>query len=357
MSQVVSQTNHMRSIAFFPSAFLLLLFSISKYCVGAFQVPPLISRIHTQKSIKMSIHTTSSGCYLNDQLIASSTQSPLPDPLALSKSLQRLMLQLKGSVMSDDGKRVNYEAMKHSDLYRQYKSLSPILRQYKINDIKNSLSAAQQFSFFVNIYNAMIINAYCEVGPPENTPAARTSFFSGASGVRYNICGLSFSPDDVEHGILRANTAHPSKQALGEIHYFAADDARSQLSVPTLDPRLHFILNCGAVSCPPIAVLGDDPKRALQVAAAGYLDSEISVSTSVSNGVPECTLYLPKLLLWYGNDFATDMKERLLRIFLLFSPSKRQEVESHLHLFGWPNEIKFTVAYSDYNWTPNSVTA
>jgi hypothetical protein len=206
------------------------------------------------------------------------------------------------------------------------------------------------------------MNAYCDLGPPENTPPARTSFFSGSSGVKYNICGLSFSPDDVEHGVLRANTAHPSKQALGEIHYFTEDDVRSQLSVSVLDPRVHFILNCGAVSCPPIAILGDDPNWALQVAAYGYLGSEISVTTTTSssncsnsNNDSECTLNLPKLLLWYGNDFATDIKDRLHRILELCKPEKKEEIESQLRLFGWPDEIKFKIAYNDYNWTPNSI--
>lgn len=292
--------------------------------------------------------------------------STLPDPLTLSQSLQRLMLQLKDSVMSDDGKRVNYDVMRESELYKQYQSLSSLLAHYKIEEIKNTMSEAQRFSFFVNIYNAMIIDAVCALGPAENTPAARTAFFSGASGARYNICGLTFSPDDVEHGLLRANTAHPSKQALGEIHYFADDDPRSQLAVSKLDPRLHFILNCGAMSCPPIAVLGNDPDRALQLAAAGYLAAEVSV-TVTSESVSEtsdatsavqssCTLNLPKLLLWYGNDFGADLKQRLDQILSMCSAPHREELEGQLRKFGWPEEIRFEVKYSDYNWTPNSLS-
>jgi len=36
-------------------------------------------------------------------------------------------------------------------------------------------------------------------------------------------------------------------------------------------------------------------------------------------------------------------------------PEKKEEVESQLRLFGWPDEIKFKIAYNDYNWTPNSI--
>lgn len=335
---------------------VIALFTVSSTFSFALKHTSLSSSIQIQKK-SMSILLNS----LNLNIDVSNQQQPLspddssnlPNPLTLSKSLQRLMLQLKGSVMSDDGKKVNYHEMKNSELYQEYKSLSPILSHYKIDDINTSLTEQQRFSFFVNIYNAMIMNAYCDLGPPDNTPVARTMFFSGASGVKYNICGLSFSPDDVEHGILRANTAHPSKQALGETHYFADGDERSKLSMSVLDPRIHFILNCGAVSCPPIAILGDDPEYALQVASFGYLDSEISVN--LSNNDSECTLFLPKLLLWYGNDFATDMKERLHKIFQLFKPAKREAIESQLRPFGWPNDIKFTIAYNDYNWTPNSI--
>lgn len=61
---------------------------------------------------------------------------------------------------------------------------------------------------------------------------------------------LLFSLDDIEHGILRCNTPPPGASDSP----FDASDERKPLSLTRLDPRLHFALNCGARSCPPIKV-------------------------------------------------------------------------------------------------------
>ena len=39
---------------------------------------------------------------------------------------------------------------------------------------------------------------------------------------------------------------------------FASSDPRHQVALSSLDPRIHFALNCGARSCPPICVYTED---------------------------------------------------------------------------------------------------
>ena len=181
------------------------------------------------------------------------------------------------------------------------------------------------------------------------------------------IGGQLFSPDDVEHGILRANTAHPSQQAQGLTHYFPTHDTRIGLAVSTLDPRLHFILNCGATSCPPIAILSEDNiEEALSRAAQSYLDTEVDID------VTKRTLYLPKLLLWYGNDFSSDLAIRVGKVIELLGPTKRTQVTESLRALGWDSsaessstsnggganvggKLPFELVYKDYNWAPNIV--
>ena len=58
----------------------------------------------------------------------------------------------------------------------------------------------------------------------------------------------------MEHGVLRANKGHP---ASGEPE-FAASDPRHSVSLSVVDPRIHFALNCGARSCPPIRVYTEE---------------------------------------------------------------------------------------------------
>eukprot|EP00966_Prymnesium_polylepis_P276217 6381421-Prymnesium_polylepis.1 len=93
---------------------------------------------------------------------------------------------------------------------------------------------------------------------------SRKAFFSGESGAVYKLAGLRFSLDDIEHGILRCNTPPPGADAPP---FSAADDARAPLALQQLDPRVHFALNCGARSCPPIKVF-----------SAGRIDEELGLA-------------------------------------------------------------------------------
>lgn len=59
-----------------------------------------------------------------------------------------------------------------------------------------------------------------------------------------------FSLDEVEHGILRK---YRWKYSFGYLPQFLPAMRIKQLAVEAIDFRIHFALNCGAKSCPPIA--------------------------------------------------------------------------------------------------------
>lgn len=205
--------------------------------------------------------------------------------LEFSSKLQLAALQLTDKYVSTDGKRVDYQSMRVSSDFAQYIALSEQLQYCSLHELVH-LSDRHKLVLFSNIYNAMIIHANAVLGSPqEDSPTARADFFSGRTGVVYCIgkkdsVPLLFSPDDIEHGILRANMPHPySNRSLPT--FFESDDIRSELALKSenFDPRIHFILNCGASSCPPIKVLTvENVDTALLTAAAGYLESEVSVT-------------------------------------------------------------------------------
>ena len=126
--------------------------------------------------------------------------------------------------------------------------------------------------------------------------------------------------DEIEHGVLRMNKGHPNagKQE------FADADPRAQVALTSLDPRIHFALNCGARSCPPIRVYTEDRIEAqLDTASRSFLDQEVSLIKDPGTG--KWTLELSKLFLWYGEDFGnfcpclhfsdfSDLKATLLRL-------------------------------------------
>ena len=238
---------------------------------------------------------------------------------------------------------MRYKDMASSSEFADYVVLANALRGVSLTELA-SLPESIRFSFFVNLYNALIIHATCVIGAPDDSPEARSQFFNGSTGAKYRIGGVDFSPDDIEHGVLRASAPHPSS---GRSSYFSEDDPRLGLCMSAIDPRLHFLLNCGARSCPPIQVLSGDPEQALRLAAASYLDQEVYLSEDKSK------LVLPRLLLWYGEDFARTIPERVKLVLLLMSEDRRRDLMSELER-RFPGGIQEAdVEYSTYDWSAN----
>lgn len=274
------------------------------------------------------------------------------DALRLSRDLQGAALTLLDDYSSEDGSRVKYKKMVSSSQFHDFVKLSGRFRNIPL-DALASLTSDQRFSMFTNIYNALIIHATCVLGAPADSPQARGAFFSGASGAAYEIAGFRFSADDIEHGILRANCRHPYATPEGRATFLTAGDPREVLRVAKLDPRVHFVLNCGAKSCPPIKILPDDPEIALQAGARAYLTDNIAVSGQ--------TVTLPKLLFWYRADFGKSDYEVLSCVAAMLTTTveegreeKSSLVQNLINIVQERREV--TLQYGDYDWASNEET-
>ena len=90
------------------------------------------------------------------------------------------------------------------------------------------------------------------------------------STVSYKLGGLVYSLNDIENGILRSNR---SSMATLYRKPFSATDPKLAIALKTVDPRIHFALNCGAKSCPPIKTFsGAEVEEQLEVATAAFLE-------------------------------------------------------------------------------------
>ena len=194
------------------------------------------------------------------------------DALQLSRDLQKSALTLLDDYSTSDGSRVKYRKMVVSAQFHEFVKLSGRFRKIPLDDLA-ALTSNQRFSMFTNIYNALIIHATCVLGAPDNSPQARSEFFSGASGAAYEISGLRFSADDIEHGILRANCRHPYATPEGQTTFLSEGDPRAALRVAKLDPRVHFVLNCGAKSCP-LSKSTRRPRSSLKGWSASIFDGQ-----------------------------------------------------------------------------------
>lgn len=129
-----------------------------------------------------------------------------------------------------------------------------------------------------NMYNGLIIHAKLIYGHP-TTLAKRGTFFNSAA---YMVCGTRVSSPDLEHMVLRCK---------------ASDDSPlGKLKLQKKDPRMHFILNCGARSCPPIRVLQMDAVEEGIVANTRYF---IGLHCNIDGR----KVLLSRLWKWFRNDF------------------------------------------------------
>ena len=125
-------------------------------------------------------------------------------------------------------------------------------------------------AFWINLYNAFNLIKLRERPVVSKQDKARHFFGRGIV-----VAGVSLSLNDIEHRILRR-----SKRWWGRGRHTRWWPGRQEraLRVDTLDPRVHFALNCGAVSCPPIRFYAAAEIDAqLDLATAGYLATDLEL--------------------------------------------------------------------------------
>jgi hypothetical protein len=144
-------------------------------------------------------------------------------------------------------------------------------------------------AFWLNVYNAAVQD---DLRSDPSRYESRLRFFVGS---RVTVAGHDLSLNDIEHGILRRSK---SVFLFGYGPRILQSRFERTHRVDSLDPRIHFALNCGAASCPPIAVYsaaGLDDELAL--ASRSYLETEVDYA--LDDGV----VRVPQLFLWYHGDF------------------------------------------------------
>jgi hypothetical protein len=145
-------------------------------------------------------------------------------------------------------------------------------------------------AFWINLYNTLTLHAMHRAGIRQSV-LERPDFFVRYA---YRVGKYHFNLNDIEHGVLRGNRA----PFLGRVP-FVKDDPRVQFAL-SIDPRIHFALNCGALSCPPIRVYqGLHLTDQLDLAAQSYLqDAKLEGNT----------VWLPRLLTYYPKDFGDPLE-------------------------------------------------
>ena len=240
-------------------------------------------------------------------------RGPARDAREVAADLRSRILKLHEAFLSENGSFVDYAAMRDSDAFREYLRAAEALQTVSLR----ALTKEEKTAFFVNLYNALVAHVTVVAGPPLTGVEGffdRLSYFDRHA---YEVEGVAYTCDDIEHGCLRGN--QPGAASLGAILGFPAlsrgpfadplDPRRRNAIVPP-DPRVHFALNCGAKSCPPIRLYdGDNLDAQLAAAAAAFVESETSVGEFGEAGV---VVSASKIVgSWYKWDFGEDDAARV----------------------------------------------
>jgi hypothetical protein len=144
-------------------------------------------------------------------------------------------------------------------------------------------------AFWLNVYNGAV-RARLLADPSRYR--RRWWFFASTAVV---VAGRRLSPNAIEHGILRRSAF---LAGLGYLRNPLPGRFERLLRVEQPDPRIHFALNCGARSCPPLAAWDPATLDAdLERATAAYVRSESARSPDGRE------VRVPRLLHWYRGDF------------------------------------------------------
>lgn len=209
--------------------------------------------------------------------------------------------------------------VKNNGDYQKY------VNEYKalpLKELAESLDTDQKIkAFWINTYNAFVQILLSE---DPSLFDDRGAFFKGDL---VNVGGEMLSLDFIEHGIIRGSIV---KLSMGFMKDPFASKLEKQFRVEETDGRIHFSLNCGATSCPYVAVYSAyDLDKELDQIAKQFLQR----TTEYDKNGEE--VYVTTLFSWFKGDF-----------------SDRGGVIGFLKMYdSIPENADPKVNYTDYDWT------
>lgn len=258
----------------------------------------------------------------NDLLNPEPARSGLENP---ARKLREIANDMRAQAISPETGEVDYGKLVESESYARFKTFARALPYCTKEDLGDR---PHQIAFWINLYNALILHGVLHY-KVSGSMLRDVGFFRR---VAYNVGGMRFSADDIEHGVLRGNRRHPYLP----FTQFAKGDPREMMSIEDPDPRMHFALVCGARSCPPISAYdGEQLDAQLDLAAAAFI-----------NGIgaqfdPEAKiLFLSRIFKWYAGDFGG--REGALRLV-------DQYLDTSVAIAG------ARIRYLPYDWSVNSL--
>jgi len=220
----------------------------------------------------------------------------------------------------------------------------------------SAMSVNVRTAFVINIYNLFIRIAQIHVGVG-NTDYQRLYYFSEVS---MEIGGQIFGFHDLESGILRGNRAPP--YALHKP--FGKKDGRLGLALKNPDCRIHFGLNCGAASCPPVKEFTaeglDEELRIVALAFCGQ-DEGVKIVPN-SSGIKGGEVQFTTIMNWYMDDFGGSKANLPFFVMKFLTGEKKTtlarmlDVDVNIAESDKKRTSNVNVKFMKYDWSPHGVS-
>ena len=255
------------------------------------------------------------------------TTAPTED---LASKLMGVIADLKETFYDMNRGLVDYKAMKNSAEYRAYLELAAHLQAF---DLKSLVTREEKLAFWVNLYNTIVVQGIVELELASSVREV-TNFFTH---IGYKIGDYTFSPDEIEHGVLRSNARPPYRV----FSVFRRNDPRRQFSLKPSDPRIHFALVCGSRSCAPIRFYQANViDEQLDTATRGFINSSEVVILPEKN-----KMLLSQIFNWYIKDFNKHKDIFKFLLYYLNPDDKAKYLAEHMDTI--------EVEYLFYDWNLN----
>eukprot|EP00850_Spirogloea_muscicola_P001582 SM000006S19347 [mRNA] locus=s6:251520:257165:+ [translate_table: standard] len=159
------------------------------------------------------------------------------------------------------------------------------------------LTDDEKLAFWINLYNALVMHAYISPSTGAKPQLKRANTLSKAAFI---IGGHQFSALAIEYSVLRASSHRPSLVKMLPVHRFKNDDERYPMTCQQPEPLVSFALCNGSRSSPVLRVYkAKNVREELEIAKEDYFRAAIGINRKDQ-------ILLPKILDWYGRDFAAN---------------------------------------------------
>ena len=208
----------------------------------------------------------------------------------------------------DEEGMVNYKG-----LQKEKEKLNSYLGILETNPPKDSWTENEELSYWINAYNAytidLILTHYPVASIKDIGSTIKIPLLSTVWDIKFITIGdKEYNLNNIEHGIIRKKFD---------------------------EPRIHFALVCGAVSCPKLqnsAYLPEKLDDQLANATKTFL-----ADTDKNEFKNDRAASLSKLFNWYGGDFNDD--GTLIEFLNQYAPTKLRK--------------NAKISWKDYNWALN----